>query len=387
MIEGTTARKTAFNLPVLPEFYQEGDYIQLNGISFSGALGEPQRTLFQAVNGFKTSASFLLTGSSFFPVVSVSSFLPEIPIEKLIKDIMFQHGVISQYNANTKTITFSKLDEVSNNVYKAVDWTNKIDHSKLPEVDFLRLVRGYSKISRFEYIQDEEDLQIKAFNTASALPFGNGQIEIKNDFISESSAVYESSFSGSVSRWSFPYDLADSDKQNLIVPYIPLFKQKGDSEQIEFETVEPAPRMLIDAGFIAFSEISRNNPSVKFGDFNGSTSGDSTGVGYCYFAKPYVDGATTLNKYKDTLAFDNPVEGVFDGNSLIQKNFSFLKKVLNKSFTFSPYVILTPSEVSKIDFSVPRYLNLKRANGYFYIDEIYQYQGKATPVLCHLVKI
>tara|TARA_R110002012_G_scaffold302953_1_gene504467 strand:- start:428 stop:2560 length:2133 start_codon:yes stop_codon:yes gene_type:complete len=393
LITGTNVRRTSLELQQLPDDFQSGDYIQLNGISFSGATGESQRTLFQSVNGFKTSASFFLTGDSFFPVVSVSSLLPEIPIEKLIKDVMFQHGVISQYNANTRTITFTKLDEVSKNIYKAVDWTNKIDHSKMPEVDFLKLVSGYSKISRFEYLEDEEDLQVKAYNLVSPLPFGNGQIEIKNEFLSESSAVYESSFAGSASRWSFPYDLTNEENQNIIVTHIPLFKQKTvESGAMEFETVEPEPRMLLDAGVIPFAQISRSPVVVKYKDFNeDSYTRPLSAVGYCYFAKPFIEDTVSeslsLNRLNDTLAFDNPIEGFFTGNSLIQKNFSFLKKVLNKSFSFSPYVILSAREVSQIDFSIPRYLNLKRANGYFYIDEIYQYQGKEQPVLCHLVKI
>jgi hypothetical protein len=184
----------------------------------------------------------------------------------------------------------------------------------------------------------------------------------------------------------------------MLLPYVPLFEFNEEvppqgSEAVHKELL-PKPRILLDAGNINITEISRTESSIWLKDFNEVGNGtEITSVGYFYFAKTFIDETETvapsdiLNKNIDTLAFNNPIGANFYGVDLITRNYSLLGKILNNSYYLPLYMNIKPSEIANFDFEIPIYLEGGVDAGYFYVDEFYQYQGNGKSTLVNFVKI
>ena len=74
-----------------------------------------------------------------------------------VKDVLSQFGVVTQYDAKTKTLTCNKLD-LNRRIerFTAPDWSDKIDLSKTPNVNLTKLIENYGKRSFFRYSENDE---------------------------------------------------------------------------------------------------------------------------------------------------------------------------------------------------------------------------------------
>ena len=294
--------------------------------------------------------------------------IPQINQANFIKDVMFRHGVISQFDSKTRTLTLDKLQDVQNNKINAVNYSNKIDLSKPPSYDFTKVLSGFNKVSKIIYTQDDNDLDMEFFRAVNKSNVGDAVINIDNDNLTGEGVVYESKFSGTIQIKTF--------SNNFYVPSIEFMKSDGET----FEAQDMKPRIFVKAGNIPVSDFSKTYSNISF-------NGTQSSVGYAYFAKEKF--STGLDSNTDTLSFDNINESTINyiGTTLLEKNYRLYIDLLNSPIHLSINLNLKPLDMQKVDFMKPVWLDFSLDSGYYYINNINQYKGDGSTTKVELVKI
>lgn len=390
---GSVRKSTIIRLENLLPNPQAGDWLQLNGIEWQGIGNAILNVKGYYGEGLGTNM-YVNFGNDISHTVDAADEMPTISMSDFVKDMMIQHGVFSQYDANTRTVEFTRFDTIKENEVNAPDWSKYFDATIRPEVDFRSVTKNYGKISHFKYLNDDTDLIVQAYNTVSRQSdFGDGKININNDFLHDEETVYESTFSATLNRWTFPYDIGSNPVAGTVfLPYIPFFSGEDD--------VQSQPRILINAGNIPIAQISTDQvPTIFIRESNAAGVGNPiSSFGYGFFAKPKLltgsgDRLTQvesviLNSNVETMAFETPLfSPLLVAETLLDKNYSLMKNVLNNSFLLPVYLLLPPDVVANIQFKIPIYLSIEEVTGYFYIEQVYQYKGREKSTLVRLVKI
>ena len=305
----------------------------------------------------------------------ITSAIPQINQASFIKDVMFRHGVISQFDSKKRELTLNRFQDIQNNKPKAIDYSDKIDLTKSPVFDFTKVLNSFKKTSKIIYKQDDDDNLMKLFKNINNRNLGDAIININNDNITGEGVIYESEFSGTLQIVTM--------NDNFYLPYLPFFKPTDGGE---FETQSLEPKLFVKAGNIAVNKFNALNTSINLEGVPYST------VGYAYFAKQLLTNEvidTSLNQNLDTLAFQNYRQSTtnYIGNSLISKNYGLYFNILNNPIHLSINLDLKPLDIERVDFFKPVFLNFSLDSGYYYIDNISQYKGDGSTTTVELIKI
>ena len=354
-----------------------GDYIKFE-ILYGGGVGGPSATLLK--NSGNTSSYFEYDLDGITASVSVSDLLPDISQDAFIKDLLVRNGMVTEFDPTTNTVSFIRNDEAKLNISKAIDISGFVDVSKKPEIDFNDIVSDYGKKSEFKYLVDDSDLLAESFSTIGRGRYGDGYISIDNDFIPDSSTIFESVFAPTVLSWTF--------NEDFFLPYIPIFQL--DSDGVDYEVLEPEFRIMIDAGSIPVNQLNRGGfTDVNITDPRGNTN-DFASVGYAFFAKPTVTGtdvsSSILNNLTDSLRFGESV-GYFVGEGLLSIGYNNIATILNEGHLLSIYLSVSPDQIEDFKYSIPFFLSSKFISAYYQIDEISDYSGNGKSVKFKLIKI
>ena len=79
---------------------------------------------------------------------NITNAIPQINQASFIKDVMFRHGVISQFDSKKRELTLNRFQDIQNNKPKAIDYSNKIDLTKSPVFDFTKVLNKFKKTSK-----------------------------------------------------------------------------------------------------------------------------------------------------------------------------------------------------------------------------------------------
>lgn len=305
----------------------------------------------------------------------ITNAIPEINQANFIKDVMFRHGVISQYDAKTRTLTLNKFEDIDKNKPNAVDFSDKIDLAKPPVFDFTKLLSNFKKTSKIIYKQDDSDLLMSLFRAVFKSNLGDAVLEIDNDNLSGEGTIYESEFSGTLQVLTMT--------ENFYIPSIAIFKPTDGGE---FELQDLNARIFVKAGNTPVNEISNQYTSI---DLDGVLYNN---IGYAFFAKQLLTdevAVTTLNSNLETLSFQNINKSTtnYIGRTLIEKNYGLYFNILNNPIHLTINLNLTALDIEKIDFFTPIWLNFSLDSGYYYLDNVSQYKGDGTTTSIELVKI
>lgn len=306
--------------------------------------------------------------------VTTSDLIPKVKQTDFIKDVMFRHGVVSQYDQKTKTLTLDKYEDIDNNILNAKDWTKKVDKSNVPDVDLTTVIKSFAKRSIIEYTDDtDKDTDLALIKAATSEGLGNGVITIDNDFLSDEKTIYKSPFSATSSRWSWG---------DWYIPFLPSKKISGeDNGTVTFENNEIKPRILI-AKKISVASFNRGAYSdIEVLDGSGDKY---SSVGYTLFTKVKLRGVGNddLNKIGDNLMFNNNNSDFNVGNTLLDNNYKLYKKVLDKPYYVPMYLNLNSLDVQQMDFLTPVII---KGSSYI-IDSLEQYKGDGTTTKVNLIK-
>jgi hypothetical protein len=312
-------------------------------------------------NGSFSSFDYQIVGA--ITPFDITTTIPEINQADFVKDVMFRHGVISQYDSITRTLTLNKFQDIEKNKLKTVDYTNKLDVSKPPIYDFTKVLSKFKKTTKITYKEDDTDLELKVFRAVWKRGLGDAIIELDNDNLSGESTLYESVF-------------APTYQNNAGTFYFPdaKFINGGDVNDLE-------PRIFIKTGAIPVSSL--NNSGINSITLDNQVYSN---IGFAYFAKQNVSFVdSSLNIRTDTLSFQNVQSGAtnYVGNTLLDKNYNLYFEILKRPIHLSVYLNLNSLDIQKIDFFNPVWLK----DSYYYLDNVSQYKGDGTTTKVELIKL
>lgn len=263
-----------------------------------------------------------------------------ILVKDLIKDVMNMFAVTLDYNDQTKTAKFYFNSDIIKNKANYVDWSNKkID---VNTIDIRFVIGDYGQKNNFLYAPNDTVLN----------GYGNSFILIENNILPLEKNVVELKVSATES------DIFSTQSGLKTIPRI-----KFRSGSIGENKVNN--RILI-------LDIENTTYNLTFSDLVSDTPdlSTNTNIPFAYFEKTGAD---------ENLNF---VE-------LVEKYYSTFKVVVNNSKKITVYILLNSIDISTLNFIKPVYINVQEkqvyAQGYFYINQIYQYKGGLTKV--ELIKI
>jgi hypothetical protein len=89
----------------------------------------------------------------FGQLIPYSTILPKIKCNDFIKDICIRFGLLFSVNEDAKHIIINKLDTIIDNIPNAINWSDKLDDSELPEINFK--YDSYAQINHFKHKEDK----------------------------------------------------------------------------------------------------------------------------------------------------------------------------------------------------------------------------------------
>lgn len=127
----------------------------------------------------------LSPGLVFGGLITYSSMLPDIKCSEFLKDLCIRFGLILSVNEDTKVITINKFDIVEQNIPNAIDWSDKLDESTPPDIQFK--YDSYCQNNIFKHAPDK---------TISSTPDGSDYtLTINNQNLELEKVIYQSPFS------------------------------------------------------------------------------------------------------------------------------------------------------------------------------------------------
>lgn len=247
--------------------------------------------------------------------------LPRFKQYDLLRTVAQMWGQLIQVDENNMKVVFKAFNDIPKAINQAVNWSSKIDYSRLHKLEFR--LDSYAQSNNLKY-QDDDNIT-KPTGTDWVMPVADLSLQKDKDLIVIPFAATETveSFFG------------------LNVPYIGVFTDGSASAT--------KPRLV---------KLKLYNLTMQWADDYGNSDTETTNIPIPYF----IDAGETFN-----LGFDNS----------LKSNYTALQAVLNKTKIITERIRLTPVDILNLDFFKPVYLERTGEhgyNGYFYISEITQYK-------------
>lgn len=341
------------------ELLQSGDFVE---VQFR-VLASPS---IQFSNDGFSNCKFLIQ-QTLAPdsIVDISNSVPTIKQTDLLRTLFFQFGIVFTTDNFTKTVSLDLFSDVKKNIINAVDWSSKLDTGKTSVIDFVELIQDYAKVNEVRYARDEADIVLESYQSNFGRSYGDGVIDIDNDFLKDRTVLFESIFAPTRNIDSF-------STSNMSLPFIPLFELPSDTTP----NIDPIARILIVARDIRISDFS-NRVDIAFAGQN------VIEMPYAYFYKGSLSGV--LAELDDQLAFDPPSGESLTGTPLLEKYYSDQRLILNEPRFIKAFFDINQIDITNLDFGIPIFI--QQFEAYFYINIIKQYKANQDSTQVELIRL
>jgi len=256
----------------------------------------------------------------FTGLITYKSMLPKIKCSDWLKDMCIRFGLLLAINEDTKVVTVNQIDALIDNIPNSIDWSNKLDESEYPEIQFS--YNNYAQVNHFKHKEDK---------TLISTPLGSDyDLIINNQNLDLEKDLYTSPFAATEAE---TFNTSDTIKIGLY-----------DTVKGKFSN-DTQPR-------ICFSELTGSSSYFKFTDGT-TTSG-------------YIQG-NLMHFYNSA----NPTMSMGFGTNLIPKNSQSLINVLQEIKVLKLNFNLNLIDIINVDYFTPIYLSQYQA--YFFIQSINQF--------------
>lgn len=272
---------------------------------------------------------------SFGTLFPVSENLPDMTQTDFLKSIAKIFGIIFQTNSFTKTVEFKQFKEIYDNIPKAKDWSNKLDLSKIPLIQF-----------HADFAQ--ENILKWTNDTGTDVPekLGEGKILVSDTSLEKENTIIEVPFSATV---------MSKKLINVDVPVIKWLTAGAASGSVE-------PRILI---------LDREDFTCRYSVGNTNQTGlmeiVNTNHATCYFQ---------LDSKTFNLGFDD---------SLIGDNYNEFGFFLDKFKRVVCNIKLDENDIYEMDFFTPIYIEYFKQ--YFFISKINNFIDKTNSTQVELIRL
>jgi hypothetical protein len=299
----------------------------------------------QYVAYFFSFTAFTIDNANFYYLSNVLNFKY---IESKLKQSDFLRAYLQMFcclitvDEDTKTVYINKFDDIANNIPLAIDWTDKIDYTDKPNVEYS--LESYAKSNTLTYKEDDSI-------DPTFIQGSNGTIIIDDETLDSTNEFVELPFSATE---------MDSRLQAFVIPKIKIFRTDDASPPETKPTDKVEPRILL-------LERVTTVPSVIYSD------GSSTLTTNVDLPLPwFMLGGKQLN-----LGF---------ANNLIPLYYTGLQDVLNRTKVLTINVKLNAIDIYQLDFLKPVFI--AEHNAYFYISKISGFTyGSSESTEVELVKL
>jgi hypothetical protein len=285
-------------------------------------------------------------------------FLPKLKQSELIEYIFFVFNVIVSFDKTTNSVVIDTINDL--NILDSEDWSNKLDLSSPIERNYFDFLNNYAKKNTCKYDNDKDNADCETYLSEFAIEYGQGSIDIRNEYLNTEKQYYTAPFLPCINNKVF------TGVFNLEMWMPSLFQKDNASAYILYYAPNISVSELTD-GLITYVTIA----GVQ-----------RTHIPYSYFVTPisFVNDPI-INQ---SLCFDFPVDQVYGGVGIINKNYGKIENVLNDSQTISSSLFLSALEIATVQFNKLKYI--EALGGYYYLNKIGQYDASGEAVECELIK-
>jgi hypothetical protein len=270
--------------------------------------------------------------------VTVSSLFGNVNAADIFKVYLQKYCSLITVDEDTKTVYINKFDDIANNIPNAINWSNKIDYTDNPLVEYA--LDEYAQSNTLTY-KEESDITPPAGT--------NGVITVDDETLDVDSEFIESIYAATPMVVRL---------QGLLLPNIPLFETNDDSPPFTQQKGKANIKTLY---------LERISGNVD-----------------------YTDGSTTTNVTTDIpLAWFIRQDKAYNlgfANNLIPLYYTTLQDVLNRTKVLTINVKLNAIDIYQLDFLKPVFI--AEHNAYFYISKISGFTyGSSESTEVELVKL
>lgn len=151
-----------------------------------------------------------------------SAAVPTWTQQQFVSNILRMFNVLASYNEGNATLTLNLFEKIKSK--PPIDLSEYISET---EVDYSDFISDYAKRSKLSYQQVDFN-ELKSYNKGKFFKYGQGVIDIDNDFLDSDASILESDFANPIAYLNPVFD-ASLEKTNLI--------ELEEGETFEFSNV------------------------------------------------------------------------------------------------------------------------------------------------------
>jgi len=283
-----------------------------------------------------------------------SSMLPEITKVDFMKYIFIHRGILATTDNFSRTVTLSYFRSIPQNGQD--DWTSKVDGIK--KVEYEELLQNYGKNTRFRY-RGSEDEKLKEYEVANGKNYGDGIIEIGNDFLENDVEFYEAPFAGTINFQSL--------KGNGNLSFIQFSANGTDFTELQ----DPTFRILyVMPNWNLVNFISRGNIF-----FDGGIGEKTVGT-FSWFAKIRLQANDDMD---EGLAFDPPDDSAIYSVGTIERYMKEFDRIFQNPKIETFRLRLTEVDVREFDITKPVFISQVGGGKLYYKNKLLNFEdGKIS---------
>lgn len=391
-------------------------------------------TAFQNLN--VTAGSIKITPVYVYKVFGGSS-VPNWTQIELVSNIFRLLNVLPSYNSESKTLTLNLFNKIKEKL--PIDVSDEIT---IVDTDFVEFVSDYGKKNYFKYQQsDNEDL--RQYNVSNFIKYGEGSLDVDNDFIEQTADVVESDFTAPITYLNGIFDMSmerfnfvelkdildrpitsiddDSGRASIKVSSANSYFAVGDLIRIEASIEAYNGEWVIDA--VASGSITVNGlfydsgaatgtatlvrhqfttddsvylfvnaPEMKTREFSSmnqmlidNSSFSTTAIAYFNL----LSNGTVINtKYKQSLSFGSINNPLSYQKTLLDTYWPIFKSILNDPVMLRVLGSFDRNKFTAIKtFLNPLRVKTNETNNLYYLNRTTGYKSKDQPCECELIKL
>jgi hypothetical protein len=180
-----------------------------------------------------TSASFKVTPRFIYKAFGSSS-VPQWSRVEFVSAILDLFNTVTDYDPATKTVTANFMGKIKSK--PALDLS---EYVQVTEVDYSEFVSSYGKRTTLGY-EESSDEDLRDYNIMTFNRYGDGVLNVDNDFLPDSAELLRSDFTAPISYIQPKFDFSMER-----VPFVEL-EENGDEQEITSVTdSSDIPRFMI----------------------------------------------------------------------------------------------------------------------------------------------
>lgn len=368
-----------------------------------------------------------------------SSIVPPWSQKDYISNVFRIFNVLPSYDQFTKTLTLDLFDNIKTK--QAIDISEAIDSM---EVDYQEFISNYGKRNLLSYKEVDFD-DLREYNIQEFFKYGQGSINVDNDFLPASESIVESAFSNpigyihpvldmSIERLNI-IEMEESDQVDITAvsdngggiarfSISSNFFIVGDMIRIAESTYQPYNGdwviNVVGSGYVEvdgadfddsitsvtgkmtkithrYNEVDdvyllyhvanypvnqlSGNSFVRYGSVD-----DQDNIAFAYFSLLFT-GRQVNEDFKQSLSFGEIESPFFYQRTLIEKYWNVFSRVVNDPVMLRANIYLDWKTHNEIDFLRPISIKSLDTSNIYYLNRETGYKGSNEPCEVELIKL